>query len=947
MIPQELVNSLKIRSHRFPRLYEKDLLVETLMRTLVNVSQSFLVSRPTRLIKYLVCLQYFFCKKLLMEKDLKQRNLMIKLFRFSNNGTNTLSVAIGFNLLDPYEFLEEKHLYRALSSLIPGIEIVPDSFYSCQDRNKTFLFCYLEIKKLRGKSLSLKDIYFLRKNLPNELNQSIQTLTYSILFSRPEEEIYKNINQLANEIRSINDIPQVAIFFQDQIKNILNFSVVLVRISKKNDPGFRENFSLPSSTKLSIQKVIKIHKTQKQLDKEAIIFSLEVEHFLFLKKNWCVDLIQARNYVVKIIEQFFGPFRDYNGGLLSQQNKQLEQIKNALMMKGDNFSSLIQDLFSFNPPSFQALISTSLAKDLIALFNKFAKNKIFTDKVLVEEKKIGGSTIVFFKTTSSEYFKIISEEIKNLQTELSSSFGFSSFEFEKIYYLCFVGLTTNLQIDIAIHLKKFLQKVDSRKTGNEIDVLKLNFQEGDPLSLNPQIAIDQRCRCLLKCLFEGLTRLNSKNIPEPAAASAIDISVCQTIYTFTLRELQWSNGEQVTAYDFEKTWKCAITPDSNCLRPDLFYIIKNARSAHKGLKNLNEVKIKATHEKTLVVELEYPAFYFLHLLSNPIFSPLYKAGQEPTYFNGPFLLKEWKRNCYLHLSANPYYWDKKNVRLKDITINVYKDVNLIGQLFEKGELDWLGEPFNTSLPQAFSLHKKMAWKRKSVDQYYWIYLNTNTFPTSSVNIRKSLAYSIDRLKIMRKFKVKPQYLGGEENEWDGNKDLANFFFNEGLKELNIKRENFPKISLYWSFEGEEQVVQMIQDQIESTLKIEINKKRIPWVQLSYLLDTRDYQASTCYRSAPYCYSRSYLELFRESTNLYNSSQWENVKFKKLIDKALKCHVSEERENFLIKAEQLFFNEMPIIPVFFPNYQYLLNQKLKNVSIASNGDVDLKWTKIQI
>ena len=139
----------------------------------------------------------------------------------------------------------------------------------------------------------------------------------------------------------------------------------------------------------------------------------------------------------------------------------------------------------------------------------------------------------------------------------------------------------------------------------------INFQEGDFPSLNPQIAIDQRCRCLGMALFEGLTRLNADGEPEPAAAREIRCSSSNTIYTFILRKHHWSTGEEVTAFDFEQSWKRAIAPHSYCLRSDLFFIIKNAKEAHLGIKSIDQVKIKAINAKTLIVELEYPAFYFL------------------------------------------------------------------------------------------------------------------------------------------------------------------------------------------------------------------------------------------------------------------------------------------------------------------------------------------------
>ena len=57
-------------------------------------------------------------------------------------------------------------------------------------------------------------------------------------------------------------------------------------------------------------------------------------------------------------------------------------------------------------------------------------------------------------------------------------------------------------------------------------------------------------------LFYGLVRLNDESEPEAALAKNWDISDDGREYTFHLRpNLKWSNGEPLTAYDFEYAWK--------------------------------------------------------------------------------------------------------------------------------------------------------------------------------------------------------------------------------------------------------------------------------------------------------------------------------------------------------------------------------------------------------
>ena len=62
-------------------------------------------------------------------------------------------------------------------------------------------------------------------------------------------------------------------------------------------------------------------------------------------------------------------------------------------------------------------------------------------------------------------------------------------------------------------------------------------------------------------LFDGLVRLNDESEPEAALAKNWDISDDGREYTFHLRpDLKWSNGEPLTAYDFEYAWKRVLDP---------------------------------------------------------------------------------------------------------------------------------------------------------------------------------------------------------------------------------------------------------------------------------------------------------------------------------------------------------------------------------------------------
>src|SRR5699024_9595345 len=55
---------------------------------------------------------------------------------------------------------------------------------------------------------------------------------------------------------------------------------------------------------------------------------------------------------------------------------------------------------------------------------------------------------------------------------------------------------------------------------------------------------------------EGLYRGDDANKPQPALAEEEEVNEDETEYIFTLRDdAEWSNGDPVTAHDFEYAWK--------------------------------------------------------------------------------------------------------------------------------------------------------------------------------------------------------------------------------------------------------------------------------------------------------------------------------------------------------------------------------------------------------
>src|SRR5690606_19419038 len=161
------------------------------------------------------------------------------------------------------------------------------------------------------------------------------------------------------------------------------------------------------------------------------------------------------------------------------------------------------------------------------------------------------------------------------------------------------------------------------------------------------------------------------------------------------------------------------------------------------------VGIRALSSDQLVIELEHPAPHFLKLIAQCCYFPIYGKNleKEPTIFNGPFTIENFAVDKKLTLVANPLYWDTQSVKLKKIEITLVKDVNTAFFMYEKGQLDWIGDPFS-SIPLE-ALNAVLNIKTKIGINPFWIFFNLNHPKLQSENIRKALFHVIDQKRITK------------------------------------------------------------------------------------------------------------------------------------------------------------------------------------------------------
>lgn len=331
-----------------------------------------------------------------------------------------------------------------------------------------------------------------------------------------------------------------------------------------------------------------------------------------------------------------------------------------------------------------------------------------------------------------------------------------------------------------------------------------------PSSLDPAFAAAAPETDIIRAAYEGLTELDNKSLREtPGVAERWESSPDLKTWKFFIRkDAQWSNGESLKASDFVASWKRLVALREKAANRHLFQNIVGMRSKAAddetelptdflqqtppentvSGKNLSETEllpksqislpldptkqppiqsenkpqasttapkfgVEAIDDHTLGVNLILPDKDFPKLVSNPIFRPVYKAGNslEPigidsaTVTNGAFkVTKVGDEGVSLERSDN--YWNAKAVALERLRFVAAKSAEIALDSYKKGDIDVIT---NASFePLALKILTPYEDFRRTTHSALNFYaFNETKAPFNDRRVREAMAIAIDRAKL--------------------------------------------------------------------------------------------------------------------------------------------------------------------------------------------------------
>ncbi|WP_419877469.1 peptide ABC transporter substrate-binding protein [Brevibacillus centrosporus] len=490
-------------------------------------------------------------------------------------------------------------------------------------------------------------------------------------------------------------------------------------------------------------------------------------------------------------------------------------------------------------------------------------------------------------------------------------------------------------------------------------ILRMNAAE--PETLDSGMSNDVISGAFIRSLYDSLVRLDKDGKPVNSVASDIKISDDKKVYTFTLRDSKWSNGDPVTAKDFAFAWMRVLDPKTASGSAYKYYPIKNARAFFQGNAKAEDVGIKVIDDKTLEVTLENPTPYFLTLATfyYPVNQKVVEGNAdwakkpESIVTNGPFKLSVWEHKNKIELVKNDQYWEKDVVKLDKIDFSMIEDTNTELEMFNNDDLDWAGAPISGLPADAIGpLHEEGKLQTMERATNYYLLFQTEKAPFTNEKIRKAFSYAINRKDIadnigqagqtpLMGFVPLSASLKKEGYFKDNDTQTAKQLLADGIKELGLAK--LPEITyLYNTSDLNKKIAEALQAQWKQVLGVDV---KLVNKELKVMFDDQEqgnYMISRSGWTGDYNDSVNFLELLMEKNSSNNSTLWHSEKYVELVQKAYAEPDESKRNEYLVEAEGILMDEMPVTGIYSSVNSWVQSEKVKGITVDPLGYIDFKW-----
>lgn len=488
-----------------------------------------------------------------------------------------------------------------------------------------------------------------------------------------------------------------------------------------------------------------------------------------------------------------------------------------------------------------------------------------------------------------------------------------------------------------------------------------------PTTLDPNKITSIGDNEIMHAITEGLTR-NTAGDVTPGIAEEWDISEDGLTYTFHLRDAKWSDGEPITAADFEYSWKRLANPETGSVLGYFVGHVKNGNAVLAGDMPVDELGVKAVDDKTLEVTLEHVAPFFLGLIgASGEFAPLrqdiveeygteFAATCDKNVYSGPYVMTKSEDNEWF-FEKNENYWDADSIKLDRCELTYVENTDTQLSMYEAGDLDYVQIP--TAQVENYK-DQATEFVNGNVD-YCYINPEADNPVMGNQNFRLALNYAIDRVEYnqLANSGVYEPYNGfvfygltakdstyGEEYDLnsyayplEGDSAKATEYLDAAMKELNISDPSEITIEFTTTdHETNKKIAEVLQERWQNELGINVKIRQVTYNEIyGEVFPKYDYEIGYGGWGADYDDAATYLEVFANKAY----SPYDSAEFMELYDNSWLEADTDARMDMLNEAEKILFADGILVPLQARTVYYLLDEDTTNVNFF-HCSVNIDW-----
>ncbi|WP_238654971.1 ABC transporter substrate-binding protein [Paenibacillus piscarius] len=464
-----------------------------------------------------------------------------------------------------------------------------------------------------------------------------------------------------------------------------------------------------------------------------------------------------------------------------------------------------------------------------------------------------------------------------------------------------------------------------------------SFDLHNQITSNNAFAIDK--------VFESLVAFDSKGEITDQLAQSHTISEDGLTYTFVLRDgLKFSNGTPVTAADA------------------VFSLERHLKVGGPLAISAKVDTVKAQDDKTLVITLKEPYTPFISELSNfsnGIIPKDFGGVSEEEFFKkpvgtGPFVVESWDPAGDVTFTKNTNYWKEGKPYIDKLVYKLIQDDSQAINQLKAGSVNAV---------EALSLQNAGEIKNGAdttvATNGSWVteqlFFNTLDKHFSDIHVRRALALALDREGLTKAltfgYAQTAKSLLPPTIPYNANDTLKTLDFDTAAAKAELAKSAFPngfstKLLIASGNSTRAQEAQIIQAAGQSIgIKIEIESVELATFRERFF--AYDFAAMLNSGQADSPEANSILA-FQTDPEGFSKSYWThytNSEVTKLLYEGQKTADGEGRAAIYSKLLQILADEVPYIPLYYPDILIGARSSVEGLMVLPNGSLRLEDVRI--